>query len=620
MKWNFPSNNHGDVIGVSDAGTETFKGTPNGSLAREICQNSLDAHKSDDKVFVEFESIDCLIDRIPDIETIRNALKLGAGYWSTQSEKAKNFFTNAMEVVCSSTISVLRISDYGTTGLTRAECLKDSAWFNLTKGIGAANKTGSAGGAFGVGKYAPYACSCIRTVFYSTFDVNGQKAHQGIARLPSYPINDEEFTAGTGYYGEENNKPVIGSEANFYGGYNRRDRSGTDIYVIGFHETENWERDIITSILDGFLYALFMEKLVVRVNSVIIDKGHLEELCNKYSEFLEQHADDYYRVLSSIEPVKISNFKGMGDIYLYLKIFPGQISVNRKVAMVRKTGIKIFDRANISGHIPFSGVMYFDGEKINEYLRSLENPQHTKWECERVDDSKGAKEILRDIGKTIKEELKKLCPETLEEQFDPNVGNYLPEQDISKDYEHIDEGVGGGGILDISQHEMKPPRDITQQEAIDNNDDAININNGGNEIIQGSSGSNDAEGGDTVGIGENPGGCDGDIDTKAGKGYRKLDCCTVRLICIDRSRGRYRFKIVSSQDMQNCKIEFNLIAETSRYPLELLSVTSSDLDGEIQINKNCVEGITLKKNEPVNLDTEISYSDYCSMEVMVYGN
>ena len=43
QKWNFPSNNYGQIFGIADSGVETFKGTPIKSLAREICQNSLDA-------------------------------------------------------------------------------------------------------------------------------------------------------------------------------------------------------------------------------------------------------------------------------------------------------------------------------------------------------------------------------------------------------------------------------------------------------------------------------------------------------------------------------------------------------------------------------------------------
>lgn len=45
--WNFPSNNCGEIIGIAASGVETFKGTPIKSLAREICQNSIDAILND---------------------------------------------------------------------------------------------------------------------------------------------------------------------------------------------------------------------------------------------------------------------------------------------------------------------------------------------------------------------------------------------------------------------------------------------------------------------------------------------------------------------------------------------------------------------------------------------
>ena len=41
LGWNFPSNNNGTILGIGEAGIETFKGNLLGSLAREICQNSL---------------------------------------------------------------------------------------------------------------------------------------------------------------------------------------------------------------------------------------------------------------------------------------------------------------------------------------------------------------------------------------------------------------------------------------------------------------------------------------------------------------------------------------------------------------------------------------------------
>ena len=43
MKWNFPSRDNGQIEGFSNPGLAWFKGDPLQALAREICQNSLDA-------------------------------------------------------------------------------------------------------------------------------------------------------------------------------------------------------------------------------------------------------------------------------------------------------------------------------------------------------------------------------------------------------------------------------------------------------------------------------------------------------------------------------------------------------------------------------------------------
>lgn len=70
--------------------------------------------------------------------------------------------------------------------------------------------------------------------------------------------------------------------------------------------------------------------------------------------------------------------------------------------MVRRTGMKIMDKGNINGLIPFAGVLYIEGGKLNEYLRTLENPQHTKWEIERAENKSEAKGVLSALTKFIK--------------------------------------------------------------------------------------------------------------------------------------------------------------------------------------------------------------------------
>ena len=42
-KWEFPSRGYAETEGFSNAGLAEFRGNPLQALAREICQNSLDA-------------------------------------------------------------------------------------------------------------------------------------------------------------------------------------------------------------------------------------------------------------------------------------------------------------------------------------------------------------------------------------------------------------------------------------------------------------------------------------------------------------------------------------------------------------------------------------------------
>lgn len=52
----FPSRGYGETEGFSNPGLEMFKGEPIRAMAREICQNSLDAVRdANEPVRIEFE-------------------------------------------------------------------------------------------------------------------------------------------------------------------------------------------------------------------------------------------------------------------------------------------------------------------------------------------------------------------------------------------------------------------------------------------------------------------------------------------------------------------------------------------------------------------------------------
>ena len=70
IKWRFPSNDHGENKGINDSGVATFRGTPLRSLAREICQNSLDAARGK-TVTVEFNMFSLSTDSKKIVSAIR---------------------------------------------------------------------------------------------------------------------------------------------------------------------------------------------------------------------------------------------------------------------------------------------------------------------------------------------------------------------------------------------------------------------------------------------------------------------------------------------------------------------------------------------------------------------
>ena len=74
------------------------------------------------------------------------------------------------------------------------------------------------------------------------------------------------------------------------------------------------------------------------------------------------------------------DFQNLGELELKLLI---KKDFRRKVLIARDNGMKIFDKANISSSIPFSGVCILRAQSINEFFREMENPQHNNWEEDR---------------------------------------------------------------------------------------------------------------------------------------------------------------------------------------------------------------------------------------------
>jgi hypothetical protein len=429
--WTFPLNDGGQENGLHDPGIETFKDNPLSSLAREIIQNSKDAAPDDSKkpVEVHFKLIDLPIEEFPGLKEYRASLEACLSYWKTSPDTVA-FFRDAKKMLSGTTVPVLKISDFNTTGLTVGKNGGDrtSAWFRLTKAVGSSEKNAGKLGSFGIGKHAPYACSDLRTVFYGTKDAYGAVAFQGVSKLVSHFTSQKKVTQGHGYFGVKNgHKPMLTFDT--VSGVFARKQVGADVYIMGFHAYPDWEGQIIKSVIESFFVALHDGTLKVKVGKTTLNQLTLPALINQYYTEPEPHfyADEQYAALTSEESHQFeeSDFCGLGAIRLRVlmdKKFRG------RVAMFRRSGMKIFDKGGFRTLLKFSGVFTVEGADLDSVLRSLEPPSHKGWESERGADPAKARALLRNLYKWLNDKVRDLVTgDDLTELDAEGMSQYLPD-------------------------------------------------------------------------------------------------------------------------------------------------------------------------------------------------
>lgn len=259
--------------GLNDSGVETFKDDSFKSLAREICQNSLDARNtgfSNDEavpVVVEFHRYSQSANHFPGRERMIDAFKRSQSFWKKEEvEETVRFFKEAEKTLTSESLGWMRISDFKTFGLRGVERAASASgttpWSSLVMSDGVSNKSGDAGGSFGIGKFATFSCSAIRTCFYSTITDSNHRGAQGVSRLVTFENDDATRTLGIGYF--RNRGEAIRNTLDLDPSFSRND-PGTDIFIPGFLPDKSWIEDVKKAVLEGFLYAIFHKKLIVRL-------------------------------------------------------------------------------------------------------------------------------------------------------------------------------------------------------------------------------------------------------------------------------------------------------------------------------------------------------------------
>lgn len=641
--WNFPSNQDGQIKGVADAGIENFSGTELSSLARENCQNSLDAALDDEnpKVIVEFECRCIPKEQIPGMADYCQVLGKCKAFWDkSKSEKAKYFLKSAVFCANNQNSFVLRISDYNTTGLDDPYGDEEDpngfnfdGWNALVKIDGGANKGDDKAGAFGIGKSAPFCNSHYRLVFYRTLNQAGEKAAQGISRLMSFPedpLNPKKnMSNGVGYYGNPvGNSPV--ESITELDRLNIRTETGTDIFVFGFKGVADWETEIMVALLENFLMSIYNGELRIKIQDRELNKhtlgGHmLRTYNNRPGETKGTYGN--YLALTRIDGVHTytKDFHGMGTLELRILVDPNE-KLDRKVLVVRKAGMKLFRLGNLSKLVPFTGILELKGKDLNSYFRAIETVSHDNWEPGRHSNPKQAKAYYDEIKDWIRDIVTELAEYTSDDEMDvEGLGGVL-----QKEPETVETGNSDNKRENLNDHLGKI--DVLQR--------LSSTTTKGFFYGQGADGNRNTE--------STPGtlGKEGDSGLRVLKGKRKrkkLDshkgkanpegkdivyqnkpggetyCPLKNVRIIKQGTSIYTVNFEIPRDVASGRIELVTVGENGKAnSIRIASATASAGCSSVSMNGGVIEAVGMSSTEKVKINISLVDSRDYAMEVNVY--
>lgn len=444
--WRFPPLSGGTRQGYTNNDIEVFKGNELiDNLAREICQNSLDAHfdESDDPVRVVFELKYFPRDQYDVFSQYKKCIDGCRKYWADEMDsKLSGFIESAEAALKRDSIPVLVASDYNTKGLSGSHSHKiKTSWEALTGSDGVSVKPNdNSAGSFGIGKNAPFACSSLSMVFYNTFAEDNESAFIGVARLATLLNDNGDPTQRVGKYqkNDEENKqwsPIYDSDDNNFRDCFERTEYGTDVIIVSFSQTSNWISNVTKAVLKNFFVAISENKLVVELKEgnehQIIDSTTLSQLFADLSFDNQEMIAAYqlYKAFTSPDSKREISVFTENDVEIYIK---SDSSYKRTIANFRATGMLVgtyFRR--IFQH--YAAVVIVRGSELGELLKDTEPTRHNRWDYKQIDssrteDRKKARDAIKTIEDSVLSFLKEQFEVVTEDTVDAaGVGEYLPD-------------------------------------------------------------------------------------------------------------------------------------------------------------------------------------------------
>lgn len=626
VKWNFPHGRKLTPMGVNDPAINSFKSNIIDSLARETIQNSLDARDSEKKepVKVTFSFSDIETKALPGFNELKEiALENAIKFWKKKgNDDTVKFLERFKSVIEANKVKILKISDFNTCGLD------DISYDALVLGNGYSEKSNeNAAGSKGIGKAAPFAASDLRLVFYNTVPKNGDIKHAGVLNFVSFNPSETEsdvITQSRALYQDETTEYVSG-QINF--GFEERPKTqyGTDLFVVGLRNSdEDWENKIIFSTVNNFLVSILEDKLVVVVNDRVIDKETIQEVLidlktvnwNSDEKRLLESTENYYEAYTSPDKLEFNLDESFKSNYGFIKdLSDGKLillkkdKANRAILQTRISGMKIYDRRNISRSINFTGIFRATGKELDKFLRALENTNHDNWSPDQLSDNrKEAKDFLNDLYRWFKDKVLDSFVSDSADSIDAiGLSSFLPAR--SRQQGGTSESKESGIKNKIEKVEIRKQSHIinvtkSSEEQEKSLEELINEVDGSGNETGGNSGKGKGTG-NGAGFGENPGAGRGQLPNGGEDGpktgeknmFKKVnELFASKCILVDKNSGKYKFIFKPKKSMKLVELEFKYVGEDG-------SVTKAKIKGSKSSTNNITHNTTRIRIENVKEDS-----------------
>lgn len=103
------------------------------------------------------------------------------------------------------------------------------------------------------------------------------------------------------------------------------------------------------------------------------------------------------------------------------------------------------------------------------------------------------------------------------------------------------------------------------------------------------------------------------------KKFISISAARIRNVLRDKATGQYTIVFTPMISAQNGIMDVFMSAESQNYEASIVSATCVSCP-DLKVSNNRISNLVFTANQPLRIDIQLDYHDYCSMEVKAYGN